>query len=68
VVELGKGGKKLRRRVTLQKEQQSQQTQTPEISQTLNHQSDNIKELVRGSRHMYKQKTAWSGHSGRRRA
>jgi hypothetical protein len=37
VVELGKGGKKLRRRATLYEDQQSQLIWTPEIYQTLDH-------------------------------
>jgi hypothetical protein len=46
VVELGKGWKKLRRRVALYEEQQSQLTWTPEISQILNHQTDSIHQLI----------------------
>jgi hypothetical protein len=38
VVELEKGWKKLRRRVTPEEDQQSQLTWNPEISQTLSHQ------------------------------
>jgi hypothetical protein len=53
VVELGKGWKELRRRVTLYKDQQSQLTWTLEISQTLRHQPGSIHYLVRGPSHIY---------------
>jgi hypothetical protein len=46
IFELGKGWKKLRRRVTPQVDQQSQLSQIPEISQTLNHQLGSIQKLV----------------------
>jgi hypothetical protein len=40
------GWKKLRRRVILQESQQSQLIWTQEISQTLNHQTDSIYQLI----------------------
>jgi hypothetical protein len=46
VVELGKGEKKLRRRGILQEDQQSQLIWTPKISQTLDHQTDSIHQLI----------------------
>jgi hypothetical protein len=46
VVELGKCRKKLRRRVTLEEEQQSQLTWTPESSQTLSHQPSSIYHMI----------------------
>jgi hypothetical protein len=46
VVELGKGWKKLRRRMTLWEDQQSQLTWTPGISQTLSHQPGSIHQLI----------------------
>jgi hypothetical protein len=46
VVELGKGWKKVRRRVTLEEDQQSQLTRTPESSQTLSHHSGSIYQLI----------------------
>jgi hypothetical protein len=46
VVELGKKKRKLRRRPTLQEDQQSQLTWTPKISQTLDHQPGSIHQLI----------------------
>jgi hypothetical protein len=46
VIELAKSWKKLRRRVTLQEDQQSQLTCTLEISQILEHQPGNINQLI----------------------
>jgi hypothetical protein len=46
VVELGKGLKKLRRRAILKEDQQSQLIWTPKISQTLDHQTDSIQQLI----------------------
>jgi hypothetical protein len=46
VTELGESWKKLRGRVTLYEDQQSQLIWTPEISQTLDHQSGNIHQLI----------------------
>jgi hypothetical protein len=40
------GRKKLRRRVILQEDQQSQLTWTPEISQKLDHQTNSIHQLI----------------------
>jgi hypothetical protein len=46
VVELGRGWKKLRRRVTLWEDQQFQLTWPPKISQTLDYQSSCISHLI----------------------
>jgi hypothetical protein len=53
VVELGKSWMKLRRRVTLQEDQPSQLTWTPEISQTLDHQPGSIEQLIQGHQYIY---------------
>jgi hypothetical protein len=47
------GWKKLRRRVILQEDQQSQLIWIPEISQTLDHQTDSIQHLIWGPQHTY---------------
>jgi hypothetical protein len=53
VVESGKSWKKLRRRATLQEDQQCQLTWTPEISQTLDHQPGSIHQLIWAPQHIY---------------
>jgi hypothetical protein len=53
VVQLGKTWKKLRKRVTLSEDQQSQLTWFPEISQTLDHQTDSIHQLILGPQHIH---------------
>jgi hypothetical protein len=45
-VELGKSWEKLRRRETLEEDQQPQLTWTPRISQTLSHQPGSIHQLI----------------------
>jgi hypothetical protein len=51
VVELGKS-RKMRRRVTLLADQQSQITWTPEISQTLDYQSSSMHQLILCPQHI----------------
>jgi hypothetical protein len=46
VVELGKGWKKLRKRMTLNENHKSQLTWTPKFSQTLDHQTGSINQLI----------------------
>jgi hypothetical protein len=48
------GWKQLRRRVTLEEGQQSQLIWTPEIPQTLDHQTDSIHQMIWGPQHTHR--------------